>query len=82
MVNDCNVKSFGFGGDTFWREVMGLQMSFSASDRYMDTCELDWGGVLCIWTCNEDLGPMRVPEVKLYIEASGGTVYYLGHKLY
>ena len=83
VVSDCDVKNFGFGGDSFWREVMGSQMSFSASDKYMDTRELDWGGMPCVWTCNDDLDPMLVPEVKKYILESGGKVYYLGdNRLY
>lgn len=85
VVSDCDVRNFGFGGDSYWREVMGCQMKFSASDKFMETRELQWGGVPCIWTCNEDLNPMVVAEVREYLETSGDsvTVYNLGsNRLY
>ena len=47
MVSDCDTTNFGLGGDSFWREVMGSQMSFCVSGKYMDTRELERGGILC-----------------------------------
>ena len=74
---DCDVKSFGFDGDSFWREVFGCQRSFDASDKYIEVRTLEWD-VPCIWTCNEDLDPRKVEEVASYVSMSGSVVYEVG----
>ena len=77
VVNDCHVDKFGFGGDSYWREVFGCQEEFDASDKFMENRRLDWD-IPCIWTCNEDLNPMKVEAVANYIVMSGCTVYDVG----
>jgi hypothetical protein len=76
VVNDADALHFGAGGDSYWREVLGCQEEFSASDRYRPTQSLFWD-FPCIWTCNEDFDPRKYKEVADYLQLVGATVVEL-----
>jgi len=77
VVNDVPVKGFGYGGDSYWREVLGCQASFDATDKYLENRRLKWN-FPCIWTCNTDLDPRKDRDVEEYLRLSGCVVVDLG----
>jgi len=81
VVNDADALHFGAGGDSYWREVLGCQEEFSASDRYRPTQCLFWD-FPCIWTCNEDFDPRKYKEVADYLKLVGATVVELREPLF
>jgi hypothetical protein len=80
VVNDCDAMSFGWK-TTYWKEVMGCQIEFDATDRYTRTRTVEWN-IPCIWTCNEDMDPRRHSDVRRYLEDSGAVVVELDSEMY
>lgn len=81
VVNDAGVKEFGPSGKTYWREVLGCQENFSATDKYMEVQDLRWN-LACVWCCNFDQDPRKFPEVKKYMEDCGVVVVEVRDKLF
>lgn len=81
VVNDVDARSFGVSGESYWREVLGCQEEFDASDRYAKTERLLWN-FACVWTCNPDQDPRRYSEVADYLKDTGAVVVELTAKLY
>jgi hypothetical protein len=57
----------------YWREVLGCQKVFDCFDRYMQTDKIKWG-YPCIWTCNNDNDPRKIPEVRDYVEENSNVL--------
>jgi hypothetical protein len=81
VVNDVDVRSFGSGGDSYWREVLGCQRMFSACDRYRPTEMLAWN-LGCVWTCNKDSDPRRYKAPRLYLKQTGAIIVEIEEPLY
>jgi hypothetical protein len=81
VVNDVDAKGFGGRGGSYWREVLGCQMSFDACDRYKETVNLKWG-IACVWTCNWDQDPRKYPEIAEYLGGCGAVVVEVKELLY
>lgn len=81
VVNDVKPGAFGPSGDSYWREVLGCQESFDATDRYCGTVRLDWN-IPCIWTCNWDQDPRRSEEIRSYMEDVGVVVVEVDEPLF
>ncbi|KAL8876958.1 MAG: hypothetical protein Q9198_004933 [Flavoplaca austrocitrina] len=66
VVSDVRPAAFGFGGRSYWREVLGGKESFNARDFQQETRPIMWG-FPCIWTCNFDNDPRKDLAVAEYI---------------
>jgi len=73
VVNDVKPTGFGPSGESYWREVLGCQESFDATDRYCRTMRLQWG-IPCVWTCNWDQDPRQYEDIRQYMEDVGVVV--------
>lgn len=80
VLNDIDFQKFGSGGLLYWREVLGCQSFFDASDKYARKQCLSWGFPLII-TCNWDNDPRLVPEIARYLEHAPCVVVELDGSL-
>lgn len=81
VVNDVDVLKFGASGESYWREVLGCQMEFDATDRYCPTVRLKWD-LPCVWTCHWDMDPRRNDNVRRYLDSIGAYVVEVNEKLF
>lgn len=81
VVNDVNPMDFGSSGQTYWREVLGCQESFDATDKYCETVRLRWD-LPCIWTCNYDDDPRQFKDIRQYMEDCGVVVVEIDKPLW
>lgn len=81
VVNDVDAMKFGASGESYWREVLGCQMEFDATDRYCPTVRLRWN-LPCVWTCHWDMDPRRYENVKRYLDSVGAVVVEVRGKLF
>lgn len=72
VVNDADIKNFGYQ-TLYWKEVLGCQEEFEASDKMVETRTIKWG-IPTIWTCNSMRDPRRDREVKEYLEDNAVVV--------
>lgn len=75
LKSDCtHVVLNDMGRDfKYWREMLGCQMTFTATGKYRPQQTVQFGKPV-IWTCNEDNDPRRWKNVAGYIKAAGVVV--------
>ncbi|KAI1522598.1 hypothetical protein PtrSN002B_012169 [Pyrenophora tritici-repentis] len=81
VLNDVDFRRFGSGGHSYWRDVLGCQPEFDASDKYCRTKTLQWLFPVIV-TCNADNDPRLVPEIQEYLKASPSVVVEITEKLF
>jgi hypothetical protein len=83
VLNDVDIATFGNGHRKYWRDVLGGQASFDATDKFMHVKNYPWGFPV-ILTANYDNDPRLFPEVADYlrtapmvvVEIPRGTLLY------
>ena len=80
VVNDVDVRMFGYG-ESYWREVLGCQTQFDASDKCLGVRTLMWD-IPCVWTCNASNDPRQFEDVSVYLEEVCAVVVELNEPLY
>lgn len=70
VVNDVKPASFGYGGRSHWRDVLGGQDRFNCRDFQQGTRTVE-GGLPCVWTCNFDNDPRKDKAVAKYLDMVG-----------
>jgi len=76
VVNDVDPARFDN-----WRDVLGCQVQFHATDKYKSKKLLVFNRPT-VWTCNPDLDPRKVPAIAAYLVSSGTVVVDLVQPLY
>ncbi|KAF2179201.1 hypothetical protein K469DRAFT_597162, partial [Zopfia rhizophila CBS 207.26] len=81
VLNDVDFATFGAGKHVYWREVLGCQKQFEASDRYSRTRSVRWGFPVVV-TCNRNNDPRLVPAVRRFLEHAPYVIIELSCSLF